>query len=124
MKRAGLALAVASSSKKDELTGLLKVCGADRFVEASTSSDDAENSKPDPDFVHAALGRLGHSAELVILLGDTPYDVEAADKAHVRVVAVRCGGWGDDDLSGAIRIYDNPADLLARFEESPFAGEA
>ena len=60
MKKAGLELAVASSSKKDELGGLLEVCGADEFVKASTSSDDAENSKPDPDIVHAALDRLGH----------------------------------------------------------------
>jgi HAD superfamily hydrolase (TIGR01509 family) len=122
MKKAGLDLAVASSAKKDELKGLLKVCGADEFIAASTSSDDAENSKPDPDIVHAALGRLGQPPGKVILLGDTPYDVEASRRAGIRVVALRCGGWGDVDLTGAVRIYDDPADLLARFEESPFAG--
>jgi HAD superfamily hydrolase (TIGR01509 family) len=122
MKKAGLELAVASSAKKDELGGLLEVCGADEFVKASTSSDDAENSKPDPDIVHAALDRLGHPPGRVILLGDTPYDVEAATKAGVRVVALRCGGWGDADLAGAVRVYDDPADLLARFDDSPFAG--
>jgi HAD superfamily hydrolase (TIGR01509 family) len=123
MKRAGLKLAVASSAKKGELKALLKVCGADEFIEASTSSDDAENSKPDPDIVHAALRQLGHPPEVVILLGDTPYDVEASLKAGVRVVAVRCGGWGDADLGGAVRVYDDPADLLARFDESPFAAD-
>ena len=122
LKKAGLELAVASSSKKDELRGLLKVCGADAVIEASTSSDDAEHSKPDPDIVHAALEQLGHPPEKVILLGDTPYDVEASLKAGVRVVALRCGGWGDADLKGAVRIYDDPADLLARFDESPFGG--
>ena len=124
MKKAGLELAVASSAKKDELKDLLKVCGADEFIEASTSSDDAENSKPDPDIVHAALEELGHPKEQVVLLGDTPYDVEAARKAGVRVVALRCGGWGDDDLKGAVRIYDDPAELLARFGESPFGGRS
>lgn len=122
MKKAGLDLAVASSAKKGELKWLLKVCGADEFIEASTSSDDAENSKPDPDIVHAALGRLGHPPEKVLLLGDTPYDVEASRRAGIRVVALRCGGWGDADLKGAVRIYDDPADLLARFDESPFVG--
>jgi HAD superfamily hydrolase (TIGR01509 family) len=122
MRRAGLELAVASSAKKDELKGLLRVCGADEFIEASTSSDDAESSKPDPDIVHAALGRLGRPPGKVILLGDTPYDVEAAGRAGVRVVALRCGGWGDADLKGAVRVYDDPADLLARFDDSPFAG--
>jgi len=122
MKRAGLELAVASSAKEDELKALLRVCGADEFIKASTSSDDAENSKPDPDIVYAAIEQLGHPAEKVILLGDTPYDVEASLKAGIRVVALRCGGWGDADLKGAVRIYDDPADLLARFDESPFGG--
>ncbi|VTS00530.1 had-superfamily hydrolase : Uncharacterized protein OS=Sorangium cellulosum So0157-2 GN=SCE1572_50600 PE=4 SV=1: HAD_2 [Gemmata massiliana] len=123
MKKAGLELAVASSAKEDELKALLKVCGADEYIEAATSSDDAENSKPDPDIVHAALEELGHPKEKVILLGDTPYDVEASLKAGIRVVALRCGGWGDADLKGAVAIYDDPADLLARFDDSPFGGD-
>jgi len=121
MKKQGLRLAVASSSKDDELKGLLRVCGADEFIEASTSSDDADRSKPDPDIVHAALGRIGQPLGQVILLGDTPYDVEAGTMAGIRVVAFRCGGWGDADLERAIKVYDGPEDLLARYEESPFA---
>lgn len=124
MKAAGLKLAVASSAKEDELGPLLKVCGADEFIEAQTSSDDAENSKPDPDIVHAALKRLGLPPERVVMLGDTPYDVEAATKAGVRTVALRCGGWGDADLRGAVRVYADPADLLALFGDSPFGGGA
>jgi HAD superfamily hydrolase (TIGR01509 family) len=123
MKNEGLQLAVASSSKEDELDGLLRVCRADEFIQASTSSDDARNSKPDPEIIHAALNRLGHPPDRVILLGDTPYDVEASLKAGIRVVALRCGGWGDADLCGAIQVYDDPADLLAGFEKSPFAQE-
>jgi beta-phosphoglucomutase-like phosphatase (HAD superfamily) len=124
MKRAGLELAVASSAKEDELEGLLRVCGADEFIKASTSSDDAEHSKPDPDIVRVALDRLAHPPGRVVLLGDTPYDVEASLRAGVRVLALRCGGWADDDLKGATRVYDDPADLLARFDESPFAGRS
>lgn len=121
MKSEGLRLAVASSAKEDELEGLLRVCGADEFVEASTSSDDADNSKPDPDIIHAALQRIARPAEEVILVGDTPYDVEAGRRAGIEVVAFRCGGWDHADLAGAISVYDSPAELLARFEESPFA---
>jgi HAD superfamily hydrolase (TIGR01509 family) len=121
MAKEGLELAVASSSEKDQLKSLLEVCGADEFIKASTSSDDAENSKPDPDIVHAALEELGQPKDKVILLGDTPFDVEACLKAGIRVVALRCGGWGDPDLKGAVRIYDDPADLLAHFDDSPFA---
>jgi HAD superfamily hydrolase (TIGR01509 family) len=122
MTEEGLKLAVASSSEEDQLKRLLRVCGADEFIKASTSSDDAENSKPDPDIVHAALEQLGQPPDRVILLGDTPYDVEASLKAGIRVVALRCGGWGDADLKGAVEIYDDPADLLARFDQSVFAG--
>jgi HAD superfamily hydrolase (TIGR01509 family) len=117
----GLRLAVASSAKEDELKGLLKVCGADAFIEAHTSSDDAEHSKPEPDIVHAALDEIGLPTEQVILLGDTPYDVEAAGRAGVGVVALRCGGWGDEDLAGALAIYDDRNDLLARYGTSPLA---
>ena len=52
------------------------------------------------------------------MLGDTPYDVEAALRAGIPVVALRTGGWADADLDGAVAIYDDPADLLARFDGS------
>ncbi len=121
LKREGLKLGVASSAKQDELKGLLRICGADRLVEASTSSDDADNSKPDPDIIHAALERIALPAQEAILLGDTPYDVQAGKRGGVAVVALRCGGWDDRNLAGAVAIYDSPADLLARFEQSPFS---
>lgn len=120
MQDAGLKLAVASSAKKSELSELLRICEADEFVEAQTSSDDADRSKPDPDIVHAALDSFALPAGSVIFLGDTPYDVAAGNRAGVRVVALRCGGWNDPDLTGAIAVYDDPADLLAHFDSSPF----
>lgn len=122
MQQQGLEMAIASSSKKDELEPLLQIAQAKPFIKAKTSSDDAQNSKPDPDIIHAALSRLGQPAERVILLGDTPYDVDAGRNAGIRVVAVRCGGWTDGDLEGAERIYDDPLDLLQHFDKSPFSG--
>lgn len=120
MRDVGLQLGVASSAKKTELDSLLRIAGAEEFIEAKTSSDDAENSKPDPDIVQAALKQLGLPPERVILLGDTPYDVEASLRAGIRVVAVRCGGWSDYDLRGSDQIYDDPADVLRNFENSSF----
>jgi HAD superfamily hydrolase (TIGR01549 family) len=121
MHQSGLRLVVASSAKEEELKGLLRVCGADEFIEKKTSADDAERSKPEPDIVQAALETVGLTQCDVLMLGDTPYDVEAARKAGVSTVAVRCGGWRDADLGGALAVYDDPADLLARYESSPFA---
>lgn len=121
MRGEGLKLVVATSATGDELGGLLDVAGIEDLLDGATSSSDAEESKPDPDIVEAAMARTGCESSRIVMLGDTPYDVEAARRAGIRIVAVRCGGWGDADLKGAAAVYDDPADLLARFNESPFA---
>jgi phosphoglycolate phosphatase-like HAD superfamily hydrolase len=119
VKERGLTAVAASSAKKDELKALLKVAGAEWLMDAATSSDDAEESKPDPDIIVAALRRARATAAQAVMIGDTPYDVEAASRADVRAIGFRCGGWKDADLRGAIAIYDGPWDLLARIDESP-----
>jgi len=121
LKKRGFKMAVASSATEEELSPLLRVCRADQYVVAKTSSDDAENSKPDPDIVLAALRQLGMTAKETVMLGDTAYDIQAAKKAGVGVIALRCGGWGDVDLAGAMAIYDHPAHLLHEFDSSPLA---
>ena len=119
MKERGLRLVVASSAKKDELEPLLEIAGASDLIEAQTSADDAEKSKPEPDIVLAALRTLGMSPTEVVMLGDTPYDLQACQKAGVAMIGLRSGGWSAGDLAGAIAVYANPADLLARLDESP-----
>lgn len=121
MRDAGLRLVVATSAKEDEMNALLDVCGVRALMDARTSSDDAERSKPDPDIVRAALSRAGAAPEAALMLGDTPYDVQAARAAGVATVALRSGGWGDGALEGALAIYNDAADLLGRFDQSPFA---
>jgi HAD superfamily hydrolase (TIGR01509 family) len=121
VKDRGLTAVAASSAKQDELKALLKIAGAGWLMDAATSSDDAEASKPDPDIIVAALRRAHATAAQAVMIGDTPYDVEAASRAGVRVIGFRCGGWQDADLRGAIAIYDGPWDLLANIDESPLA---
>jgi len=118
----GLTLAVATSASKKDLRPLLEQAGIADLIHERTDADDAEESKPAPDIVHAALRSAGVSAEEAIMLGDTPYDVEASGRAGVRCVALRCGGWDDAALEGAMAVYQDPADLLARYPDSPFAG--
>jgi HAD superfamily hydrolase (TIGR01509 family) len=116
----GITAVAASSAQRDELTALLKIAGATSLMDASTSSDDADRSKPAPDIIHAALQRAKVAPAEAVMIGDTPYDVAAARQAGVRVIAFRSGGWLDPDLAGAIEIYDGPWDLLARFDRSLF----
>lgn len=117
----GHTLVVATSAKSDEMKGLLDAAGIADLLEEATSSSDAKKSKPDPDIVRAALEKADAEPREAIMLGDTPYDVEAATRAGVRIIAVRCGGWSDADLRGAIATYADPADLLRRYEDSPLA---
>ena len=120
MLEEGLGLVVATSAKEDEVRALLERAGVSDLIELASSADDAERSKPDPDIVQAALRLSRSQAAHSAMIGDTPYDVEAAARARVPAIALRCGGWWDDDaLAGATAIYDDPADLLAHFEESP-----
>jgi HAD superfamily hydrolase (TIGR01509 family) len=118
IKELGLTAVAASSAKKQELKPLLEIAGATWLMDQTTSSDDAEESKPAPDIIEAALKRAKASAPEAVLIGDTPYDVQAAQKAGVPVIAFRSGGWNDQDLKGAMEIYDGPSDLLARIGES------
>jgi len=119
LKGRGFTLVAASSAKEDELHPLLETAGARDLIHGATSSDDAEESKPEPDIVHAALGHAKVSAAQAVMIGDTPYDIEAARRAGVKTIAFRSGGWSDADLAGAIAIYDGPWDLLARLDDSP-----
>jgi HAD superfamily hydrolase (TIGR01509 family) len=116
-----LRLIIATSARAKELNAMLEQVGLDDLIDKKTSASDAENSKPDPDIVHAALEKAKLSPQTAIMLGDTPYDVEAAKRAGVDTVALRCGGWDTEALRGAIAVYDDPADLLAHFTSSPFA---
>jgi phosphoglycolate phosphatase-like HAD superfamily hydrolase len=115
-----LELVVATSAKEDEVHALLEQAGVADLIEAASSADDAERSKPDPDIVQAALQKVRRPASHSMMIGDTPYDVEAASRSRVPIIAVRCGGWDDAALDGALAIYDDPADLLAHYAESPF----
>ena len=124
VKARGLTAVAASSAKRDELKALLQIAGATDLLDEATSSDDAEESKPEPDIVQAALKKAKAQAAEALLIGDTPYDLEAAARAGVAVIAFRCGGWSDADLRGATAIYDGPWDLLARIDESPLGQRA
>ena len=119
IQSAGLKATIATSAEQDELDALLQVAGVKDLVEATTSSSDSKNSKPDPDPIQVALKKAGCAPDQAVMVGDTPYDVESARKAGVGTLAVRCGGFSNEDLKGALAIYDGPADLLAHFDQSP-----
>jgi len=114
---------LASSAKEDELERYKEIAGITDLVEAATSSDDAERSKPFPDIFLAALKAAGVEPEQAVVIGDTPYDAEAAVKAGVRPIGVLCGGFPEAGLraAGCIAIYRDPQHLLEAYDDSPLS---
>ena len=120
LKQDGIQPVLASSAKQDELQFYKKLVQIEDLIEAETSSDDAEKSKPHPDIFVAAMERLpGVDASEVLVIGDTPYDAQAAGGAGLRTIGVLSGGFTEESLreGGCIAIYQDPADLLAHYQE-------
>lgn len=118
----GRRVVLASSASSDELDHYVDLLDVRQVVSVSTTSDDVEKTKPAPDIFAVALKKLAPlKPDEVIVVGDTPYDVEAAAKCGIRAVAVRSGKFDDDALTraGAIALYDDVAALLADFATSP-----
>ncbi len=127
IEAAGLRIALASSAKGEELQVYKKLTNIEDLVEVETSSNDAEKSKPHPDIFQAAMRKLGDAVQPAdaVVVGDTPYDAEAAGKAGLRSIGMLCGGWSEAELreAGCIAVYRDPADLLAQFDQSPLAAK-
>ena len=94
----GLAVALASSAREQDLEALRSALGADDFIHAATSSNDAENSKPEPDILVAALEAVGIEASAAVYVGDSVWDVMAAGKLGIPTIALTCGGTSDAEL--------------------------
>lgn len=126
LKRArdtGLRVAIASSAKKDELEKYLDIAGIGKLIDETTSSDDVEQSKPEPDIFEVVLQKLSIEGTDALAIGNSPYDAEAAGRAKVRTIGVLCGGFTEDRLrnAGCVEVYPGPATLFAIFEQTLLA---
>jgi HAD superfamily hydrolase (TIGR01549 family) len=119
LKNDGKQIVLASSAKADELDAYKKIARIDDLTESETSSDDADRSKPYPDIFQAAVARLKDVApENAIVIGDTPYDAQAASKANLKTIGLLCGGWTEEELrsAGCMAIYRDVKDLLWHYD--------
>jgi HAD superfamily hydrolase (TIGR01509 family) len=119
----GLAVVLASSAKAPELKQLRRVVDADEVITAATSSADAEESKPAPDILEAALEQSGVDREHAVFVGDAVWDVKAAGKLGIPCIGLTCGGTSAAELleAGAVETYETPAALLAALDGSAIA---
>jgi HAD superfamily hydrolase (TIGR01509 family) len=122
VKDRGHRLVLASSGKPQHVDAFVDLLDAREIADAITSSEDAEETKPAPDLLQVALQKLGAPEDAAsVLVGDSVWDVEAAKNAGMPAIAVRSGGFGDDELrdAGAIALFDTPGELAAALDDTP-----
>ncbi|GAA3462608.1 HAD family hydrolase [Saccharothrix longispora] len=114
------AVVLASSGKRGHVDRYVKLIDVPDVP--STSSDDVEASKPAPDLIEVALGRVGGDGRAVVV-GDSVWDCEAAQRAGLPVVCLRTGGFGEAELreAGASTVYEELDRLRADLTDLPMA---
>ncbi|MBM0227437.1 MULTISPECIES: HAD family hydrolase [Micromonospora] len=119
----GLRVVLATSAAEREVAALRAALDADDAVDTVTSSADAQQSKPAPDILVAALEQSGLTAERVVFVGDSVWDVVAAGKLDIPCIGLTCGGTSRGELAGAgaVAVYDDPAALLDGLADSAIA---
>ena len=124
LKDRGHVVVLASSAKQDEVDVYLDLLDARDLADAWTTSADVESTKPAPDLVDAALERVGASGPSdATMVGDTPWDVEAARRAGVGTLAVMTGGFSEQELrdAGAVDVFESVAELCERLADTPLS---
>ena len=122
-KDSGRTVILASSAKKDEVDHYLRLLEAEDLVDAITSADDVDASKPEPDIFEAALDKAGVGPDAAIAVGDTIYDVEAARRIGLATIGLTSGPYDRAQLkdAGAVAVFADATDLLAGFDRSPLS---
>src|SRR3954453_15774131 len=111
LRKSGNTVVLASSAKADEIEHYIALLDVRSIADAWTTSADVESTKPQPDLVKAALDKAGASSGDAVMVGDTPWDIEAARSAGVETIAVITGGFSRAELedAGAVCVFESVA---------------
>jgi HAD superfamily hydrolase (TIGR01549 family) len=121
LKQRGHSVVLASSSIEKHLDHFLDLLDAREIADAWTTKDDVEASKPEPDLVRAALDKAGVSE--AVMVGDTPWDIEAARRAGLDTICVLTGGFSQAELTGAgaLAVYESVEELRHDLANTPLS---
>jgi HAD superfamily hydrolase (TIGR01509 family) len=121
LKERGHAVVLASSAKQEEVEHYVDLLDARKLADGWTTSADVEATKPEPDLVQAAMEKAGGGDG--VMVGDTTWDCEAAERAGVHTIAVLTGGFSEAELreAGAVSVYYSIEDLRKDLDETPLA---
>jgi HAD superfamily hydrolase (TIGR01509 family) len=118
LKQRGFTVVLASSGTKAHTEQALSLLERSALADAWVCSADVDSSTPAPAILQVALARAGGGTG--VMVGDAVWDVEAARRAGLDAIGLRCGGFGEAELrdAGAVSVFDSPLDLVERFETS------
>lgn len=126
LRQRGHRTVLASSGDLDEVEHYVELLDVRELAEAWTSADDVEATKPQPDLVGVALERVNARPEEAVMVGDSPWDIEAAGRAGVPAVGVLTGGFSPEELreAGATGIYESMLELRLALHGGALLGSA
>jgi HAD superfamily hydrolase (TIGR01549 family) len=122
LKRRGHTVVLASSSIAKHAEHFVDLLEVRELVDGWTTKDDVDATKPEPDLINAALAKAG--TDDAVMVGDTPWDVEAARKAGLQTIAVLTGGaYSEAELrdARAVAVFESVAELRGRLDETPLS---
>src|SRR5262249_40236627 len=116
---AGLPWAIATSSRMETARPTLELIGVSPDKDPVVTRDEVEHAKPDPDLFLAAADRVGADIEHSTVVGDSVWDMLAAQRARALGIGLLSGGYGEEELerAGAYRVFADPADMLHHIDE-------
>ena len=119
LTRVGVPWAIATSGHMESAARTLEALGVDLKRTAVVTRDEVEHAKPDPDLFLAAADKLGVPVETASVVGDSVWDMLAAQRARALGIGLLSGGYGPEELerAGAYRVYEDPQDLLDHLDE-------
>ena len=111
--------AIATSGRMETAAVNLAALGVDPKQSVVVTRDQVAHAKPDPDLFLAAAARLGKPIETAYVVGDSIWDMLAAARCRALGIGLLSGGYGERELqqASALRVYEDPADLLAHIYE-------
>jgi HAD superfamily hydrolase (TIGR01549 family) len=124
LRERGWAVVLASSGKPDHTEHAVDLLGGRSHVDEVTTSEDVEQSKPSPELFQVALDKVG--CERGVVLGDSVWDIESAQRIDLPSVGLRTGGFGEAELrdAGAREVHDDLTYLLRDLDSSVLARPA
>jgi phosphoglycolate phosphatase-like HAD superfamily hydrolase len=118
LRKSGFEVVLATSGSPEEIDRAMDLLAASDVATALVTSAEVTNSKPAADLIDAALQRAG--SRRAAMIGDSVWDVAAAQHLDLPVIALRCGGFAADELhrAGAAAVFDDPADLVLHWDDA------